>query len=131
MTRFLKFFVAFSNVFVMVQACQGSVGEQMIYSTDPKRICRWDFTVPSGSQLYMVPKKLNMDANCLDSIDIFIRDHSGKIIFEGLGRSSGTKSHKFYLRWLEKINSNVSINAVHVELSKTHCFWRNSNQNYI
>ena len=91
MTRFLKLFVAFSNVLVIVQSCQGSVGDRLIHSTDPKRICRWDFTIPSGSQLYMVPKKLNMDTYCLDSIDVLIRDHSGKLIFEGLGRSCSSR----------------------------------------
>ena len=80
MTRFSKLFLAFSSVLGTVIACKGSVVEGLIHSTDPKRICRWDYTIPSGGQLYMTPKVLNMDTYCLDSIDIFILDRSGKTI---------------------------------------------------
>ena len=78
--KFSKLFFAFSSVLDTVMACKGSVGEGLIQSTNPKRICRWDYTIPSGSKLYMIPKILNMDTYCLDSIDIFIFDRSGKSI---------------------------------------------------
>ena len=78
MTSFLRFFFYFSTFFTIVQSCQGSVGEGLIHSDNPKRICRWDYTIPNGSQLYMVPKKLIMDTYCLDSIDILIRKSTGE-----------------------------------------------------
>ena len=81
MTRFLKIsifqIITFSTFFTIVKSCQGSVGEGLIHSDNPKRICRWDYTIPNGSQLYMVPKKLIMDTYCLDSIDILTRKSSG------------------------------------------------------
>ena len=77
MTSFLKFWLIFSTFFAIVQSCQGSVGEGLIHSDNPKRICRWDYTIPNGSQLYMVPKKLIMDTYCLDSIDILTRKSTG------------------------------------------------------